>query len=393
MKKNRCMDYTDIDHSNDIHITEIQKEYKRIDSNWLMLHYKTTIGVVLFALFVECILSVIFVNSELLHTTVGRYILKFIVLPSSLNFLCVAADTVVMKSEKLSQSQKIYTVSIVFVVICFILFSAHSAFSASYYIFTGAIMLTTIYANYRVTSITAFTCILAIILSELFVRWDADKISIFDSVLRLGDFLVSIIILIAFSMASMVVIRFEQKKNEASIQMEIERCELRRSLQVDEMTGIFNRKAMHDAMKDMEDNAQNDSYILAVVDVDNFKGINDSWGHHFGDRCLKEFAGILKENSYNYTPFRYGGDEFCLLFSNVTMEAAVETCEQIRLKLQELRIDDQPMIRLTASFGLAAYTSQADSVRLFIHSDYALYEAKEVRNAVRVYKNDAKDHG
>lgn len=374
------------ENSNDIHITEIKNEYKRIDSRWLLLHYKTTIGLVLFSLIVECAMSMIFINSELLNTTLDRYILKFIVIPSSLNFLCAAVDTVVMKSEKISQSQKIYTVSLIFVVICFILFSAHSTFTATYYIFTGAIMLTTIYVNYRVTSITAIMCILAIIISELFVKWDADKVSIFESTLRLGDFLVSLIILIAFSLASMVVIRFEQKKNEASIQMEIERYELKKSLQVDEMTGIFNRKAMHEALKDMEDGALEGAYILAIVDVDNFKGINDNWGHHLGDRCLKEFAGILKENATNYTPYRYGGDEFCLLFRNVSMEEAVSACDQIRLKLQDLCIDG--MIRLTASFGLAAYTSQVDAVRLFIHSDYALYEAKEIRNTIRVYEKE-----
>jgi len=251
-------------------------------------------------------------------------------------------------------------------------------------------MMTTIYASYRVTSVTALSSVAALIVSELFIVWDLDKISIFENTVRMGDFFISIFILIAFSVGCMVAIRFEQKKNQASIQMEMERLHLQQILQVDEMTGIFNRKAMHNALKNVEFNATDNSYILAICDIDNFKGINDKWGHHLGDRCLVEFAKILMENCCKYTPFRYGGDEFCLLFCNVSMDEAVSACEKIKAKLGELRFEDYPMLKLTASFGLAAYSDQIDTVRLFVHSDYALYEAKELRDTIRVFQKESK---
>ncbi len=381
---------TDRENFNDIHIDEIQKEYRRIDNDWLQLHYKTSIGLVIFACMVECVMGVIIINSDMLTTTVPRFVWKFIVFPSGINFLCLAVDTVVMKSKHFSQNQKIYTVSLVFVGICFILFTAHNVFIATYYIFAVAIMMTTIYASYRLTSITAMASIAAIVISELFIVWDVDKISIFESTLWMSNFLISLFIVIAFSIASMVVIRFEQKKNEASIQMEIERQQLQQSLHVDEMTGIFNRKALHSALKDMEDEGMDAHYILAITDIDNFKGINDRWGHYLGDRCLIEFAKILRDNCGSSIPFRYGGDEFCLLFRNVDMAAAVFTCEQIKSKLNNLHFKDQPRVKLTASFGLAEYSDQVDGVRLFMHSDYALYEAKEARNTIRVFQKETK---
>lgn len=366
---------------------KVQEEYKKINRDWLSLHYMISIGVVLFVLAVECAMSLIIINTNLINTTMDRYVLKFILLPSSLNFLCVAIETVVLRAKRFTQNQKIYTVSLIFVVICFIVFSAHSTIIATYYIFIGAVMLTTIYANYRVTSITALMCMIAIVFSEFFVKWDADKISIFESVTQLIDFLVSLIILVIFSMISLLIIRFEQKRNEVSIQKELEKYELKQSLHVDAATGIFNRRAMGEAMKELEDNKSGDTYILAFADMDNFKGVNDNWGHQTGDICLKEFARILKENAANYTPYRYGGDEFCLLFQNVSMEKAVAACEQIQLKLQGLRIKEQSHIRLTASFGLAANTNQVDIVRLIAYSDYALYKAKEARNTIHVYKD------
>lgn len=381
---------TDKENSSDINIDEIQKAYNRIDKNWLMLHYKISIGLVIFAFIVECGMGVIWVNTDMMSTTVQRFILKFTVVPSIINSICIAINTFVIKSKFFSQNQKIYTVSLVLVTICFVLFTVHSAFTATYFIFSLAIIMTVIYANYRITNITAITSIAALVISELFIKWDLDKISIFESTLRLGNFLISIFMLVAFSVVCSVVIRYERGKNEASIQMETERHQLQQRLRVDEMTGLFNRKALENALKDMDDNDGEDNYILAIADIDNFKGINDNWGHHIGDRCLIEFARIFKENCGKAVPFRFGGDEFCLLFRNADINEAVFTCENIKSQLNSLNFEENLMLRLTASFGLAAYTDQIDTQRLFIHSDHALYEAKKIRNTIHVYKKQSK---
>ena len=375
---------------NDVHINKLRKEYKRIDNDWLVLHYKISIGLVLFALLVECFMGVVLINSDMLTTTVSRYIWKFIVAPSGFNFICIGIDTMVMKAKRFSQNQKMYTVSIIFVFICLILFTAHNAFTATCFMFAAAIILTTIYADYRITFVTALVSIVALVVSELFGKWDIDKISIFDSTLQMGNFLISLFILIACSMVCMVEIGFERKKNEASIQMEIEQLQLKQRLQLDELTGIFNRKALHDAMEDMEGKVSDNNYILTIADIDNFKSINDHLGHHVGDYCLKEFAKVLGENCGKATIFRYGGDEFCLLFCNADINEAVSVCEQIQLKLSNLHFEPHAMLKMTASFGLAEYSDQVNTTRLFIHADQALYEAKEVRNNICVFQPKVK---
>ncbi len=388
MKDVRTLENTD--QENTLHIDQIQKEYKRIDSDWLLLHYKISTWMVIFALMVEFIMGVIMMNSDMLSSSVPVFIWKYMILPSTLNFICIFIDTLIIKSVRIAQNIKIYTISLNMVIICFILFTAHNTFTATYYIFTVAIMLTAIYASYYVTCITAVSSIVVMVISELFIQWDVDKISIFQSTLRLGDFLISLFILIAFSIVCMVLISYERKKNEASIQMEIERTHLKQSLQVDELTGIFNRKALLNAMKDMECNNTEDYYILAIIDIDHFKRINDNWGHHLGDRCLSEFARILKENCTKATPYRFGGDEFCLLFQNAHMEEAMATCEQMKAKLNGLKFNECPELKLTASFGLAAYASNMDSTRLLVHADHALYQAKETRNSVCVFQKPGK---
>ena len=373
------------ENSNDTYINAIQREYSQIDESWLQLHYKISVGLFVFSFLVELAMGILLINSTMVTTTVYRYFLKFFIVPSGINFICIVIDSLIMKSDRISQIRKIYSISLIFVCIDFILFTVHIAFAATYFIFAIAIMLTTVYANYYLTSITAGTSILAAAVSELFIKWDADKISVFQSTQRLGDFLISLFVLIAFSIACMVIIRFEQRKNQASIQKEIERQQLQESILMDEMTGIYNRKAFSAKLKSIEDHAQSIRYILTVMDIDNFKSINDTWGHHMGDRCLIEFAGILKEYNTKATSFRYGGDEFCLLFCDVDMEYAEAVCKDIQSKVNHLYFEGYPTLKLTVSFGLAENSDQLDTMRLFIQADHALYEAKRARNAIRVF--------
>ncbi|MFT4142965.1 MAG: GGDEF domain-containing protein [Mobilitalea sp.] len=371
---------------NEIHINAIRYEYTKIDEKWLQLHYNTTVGLVIFSFFVEIFLGFIMINSDMLSTTVERFFFKFLFVPSGVNLICLAVDTYIMNAKKLSQTFKIYSISLIFVIISFTLFTVHSAFAATYYIFAIAIMLTTIYASYSVTIWAALTSLIALIASELLLSWDVDKISVYQSTHRLGEFLISIFVLIAFSITCMVAIRFEQKKTSASVQKDIERHQLQQSVYMDEMTGIYNRKAFHDELKYMEYSTFENTVILAIADIDKFKSVNDTWGHHIGDLCLIEFGKILREYDKQITPFRYGGDEFCLVFHNLDMKSAEALCGKIQSKVNRMVIEECADLKLTVSFGLAEITEESDTVKLFIHADRALYEAKEARNAIHVFK-------
>lgn len=366
---------------------EIQKEYSRIDNKWLELHYRTTIGLVAFAFLVECVLGNFLLHSDQLNTTVPIFIFKFIILPGLINFFCIIADYLVIRSCTITQEKKVFIVSILFVVICFVLFTVHIAFSALYFIFAIPILLTIIYANYRLTVVTALLCMTSEIISELFITWDYDKVSIFASALRFGDFLISLFMLCAFSAVSMVAIRFEREKNAAAIQKELERHQLQQKLQLDELTGIYNRRALQDAIKDMETDESGSSYIFVMIDMDHFKKLNDTLGHPAGDFCLAQMGRILKANCKEAVPFRYGGDEFCILFRNVTMERVKKICRQIQFDLKKTTRDSGIGFSITASFGISPYTKEMDAANLLLNTDQALYSAKSVKNAIRVYSN------
>ncbi|HWQ07301.1 MAG TPA: GGDEF domain-containing protein [Feifaniaceae bacterium] len=375
------------EHLESIHINAIRQEFLRIENDWLMLHFKLSIALAVLALAAECVLGALVVQSDILSTTVERYILKFIAAPSAVSFLLVAVGALFVRSRRVEQSVKVYAVSILYTLICFDLFTAHSAFVSMYFLFGIAILLTTIYANYVLTGVITLLSFSSMIVSELFIRWDVDKVSVFQSSERLFDFLIALVVLLGCGAVCAVIIHYEKKKNEAGIQKELERATLKHRLQIDELTGVFSRKALHDALRDLTTGITPYGYVFAIADIDNFKDVNDRCGHHIGDLCLIAFTRVLQARFGEDSVYRYGGDEFCVLMHGVSRADFLALCELAQADLTELSIEEAPELRFTASFGTALYDPDLDNAaRLFIHADQALYEAKRTRNAIRVFQ-------
>ena len=366
-------------------ISEIRTEYKKIDIKWLSLHYKTSVILAAFSHAVEIVMAFFIINSEQLNTTVSIYIIKFIVIPVLLNLIFIVAEHRTVYSKSLSQEFKTYVVSFLFVLICFVLFSVHGAFPALYFIFSFPIILTTVYSDYMLTSITSLLSIISVIISELFINWDIDKMSIWNSSFRLFDFILSLMILLAIFGVCMVIIRFTREKGKAAILKEIERHNLIQKLHIDELTGIYNRRAFHAAMSDVEEDNSGIGYVFVMMDIDNFKSINDTLGHLTGDWCIAEVGRIMKESCQTGIPYRYGGDEFCILFKGQDVDEVLKICRKIQDELKAVSSEIDLGDNLTVSIGISIHKKKTDMAQMILNTDSALYEAKAEKNAIRIY--------
>lgn len=144
----------------------------------------------------------------------------------------------------------------------------------------------------------------------------------------------------------------------------------------DALTGLLNRRALFDWA---EANPVTDGMAVVMLDLDNFKTINDSFGHAAGDDVLVRFARIVGETVRpGDTATRLGGEEFCLVLRDVTPAEAVETAERIRQALQATAPLSPDFGSPTVSAGIAVAFGGDDTFdTLLRRADSALYAAKE----------------
>lgn len=171
--------------------------------------------------------------------------------------------------------------------------------------------------------------------------------------------------------------------------------QLDRLARVDALTEIAGRRAfMEQATAELARAGRHGEPVaLAMLDLDNFKRINDSHGHHCGDKVLRAVARFLKDHlRLSDCVGRVGGEEFALLLPATEPGNAIEIVERLRAGLSQLAIGcSHQTIRITFSAGLAFYPHSADRLEALLQAaDRWLYRAKEEgRNRVRCYLSEA----
>ena len=172
----------------------------------------------------------------------------------------------------------------------------------------------------------------------------------------------------------------------AQTTMALENVELhlqvRRQAVTDELTGLANYARFQDMLSAAIEQGRRYQYPVALimVDVDNFKSVNDTYGHQQGDLVLQRIADVLRENSRDAdTPARYGGEELALVLPHTDLEGSYVIAERVRSAIEALhvsRLDGQGALRVTASLGVAATQGELDAEALIADADAALYRAK-----------------
>ena len=148
----------------------------------------------------------------------------------------------------------------------------------------------------------------------------------------------------------------------------------------DYLTNLPNRRAFEKNLQD--EMAKSDRYeqslCVAVIDIDHFKQINDTYGHEGGDVVLKELSRRLEKDKRAGDQFgRIGGEEFGLCLPYTDLENALIACERYRqLLTQEPYLYGDRRINLTVSIGLCEFTSENNQLELIKQADAALYKAK-----------------
>lgn len=163
----------------------------------------------------------------------------------------------------------------------------------------------------------------------------------------------------------------------ATMEVELER--LQQEALTDPLTGLPNRRAIDQHLALMV--GQSAPFSVAVIDLDRFKEVNDTWGHMTGDNILRGLAGVMKRNVRGRDfAGRYGGEEFLLILPDTPVEGAKTVCEAVRKEFASINwvstaTSDQ-IGNLTLSAGVAMWRKDEDEFALIDRADQELYAAK-----------------
>ena len=157
----------------------------------------------------------------------------------------------------------------------------------------------------------------------------------------------------------------------------------------DFLTGVYNRRYFYENMNEYVAYAEEhmEPYVVAMLDIDHFKKINDTHGHNSGDKVLKTLAKkLIDETKGDDLIARFGGEEFCIVLKNVSNEEAVKFFVNLRANIASCNVQlKKEQINFTVSIGVAFSRSDYKLDELLELADEALYRAKENgRNRVEI---------
>ncbi len=148
---------------------------------------------------------------------------------------------------------------------------------------------------------------------------------------------------------------------------------LQNEIRHDPLTGVLRKQSFDEELRKRLLSKR--PFALVVTDIDNFKQINDRYGHVIGDKALIQFTEVIRKRLRDdETIARWGGEEFLLLLECATPEEAIDKCETIRRDLEQYRFEAG--LHITASFGVSCPHEGDDAATLVERADKALYQAK-----------------
>ncbi|MFC7680408.1 diguanylate cyclase [Paenibacillus sp. GCM10028914] len=331
--------------------------------------------VVFFALITE--LAVLFIMIGQPPLDLHEYIIYQMILPFSLLLMLMGSSEFII--HRLKQEQP-YLIIFTGSTLASILIATHSTVNGIEYLLLFPMMLSLFYDERRklvfaMISAVVLLTILCFISPHLYTSSTIQSIIIYIAIM-VGAFA----ILYGLLNQRRDLLKHLRKAIQSEQDLLIRTVIMDRQTKLDALTELYNHKTFHEYLDHLI--TQSDKYELplqlAILDIDNFKNVNDTFGHAVGDIILQRVSQVIQQTvlSPDDIKARFGGEEFAVIFTDKTPAQAFETTEQIRKQIEALSHHEMNGKNVTISVGLASYRYGTGKAAIFAEADSMLYEAK-----------------
>jgi diguanylate cyclase (GGDEF)-like protein len=360
------------------------KNFDEIYFKWRKNFNYVALLVASITLVLELIISYLLIRylPQTIKLSIPFYLLLYVIVPTFLNFSLVIIGRYILQCNHVSEQFKNYcsilTLSLQFLIIGCV----HNIFTLTLSIHCFPIFLTLIYSDKKMTKIV--TIISTIFISIRFVIAILDGNS--NDTFFLIEVFVGYILMLGCYITATLLFHIEREKNECLKASSFKQLQLEELLKCDPLTGLYNMKTFYNVLDTSISNSEF-PLCIAVIDIDNFKLVNDTWGHENGNEVLIYLSAQLKSCCNKHgSVFRYGGEEFTIIFPRTTAEKAKAMIERASERLYHKDFSFNPHKRITFSCGIASYTSNSSSAQdFFVAADKLMYQAKlSGKNAILI---------
>lgn len=304
------------------------------------------------------------------------YQFRFIYIPSTLNLIVIIITYINIRSGRLSDQTKNVCSCILIYFLCANTQFVHYVYGPLLMLPIISIFVSVIFGNRKLT--------LGITIASLFSLGgstivSANELRKNDPQLLSDTGLAALVIIVAQIGASLM-LSYVNEQFESIANSNKREKKLIEELHLDPLMGIYNRMALNEQLHHfISSEFIADDIQLLLLDLDDFKRVNDTYGHLSGDEVLIQLSDTIREiTDSNMAAFRYGGEEIILIFQHMTMDSAYKLADELRMKFSALEFDFGDKTHITFSGGIAARKEGQDAESWIKSADQALYEAKRL---------------
>ena len=344
-----------------------------IGKKWQLLLWKVFLSAAITFMVVEVIICL---AKKDLGMSLGAYVGLYIAIPFVIYAGVLSGTLYVLKKNKLTENGADWLVSMMMFVIFTVPAFEHYNAVILVLLPMVSIVITAVFANQNITLVMTLLTFCSLIINDirLYSLFEWKEIS-FGAYVTASFALVLVLSVVTF------LLNMHTKELMESIgNFTVRQMNLMTELRKDPLTGLYNRRSFEESLEKeiLRTEETGEKAYIAIFDIDHFKNVNDTYGHSNGDVVIKALCKMLKEKSKDYgLAFRYGGEEFVILFSNIELPKVINVVEDVRTEFRCYYFQFMNNSGITCSCGVAEYSKGESAKAWFNRADNSLYQAKE----------------
>jgi diguanylate cyclase (GGDEF)-like protein len=309
-------------------------------------------------------------------TSLFHYLINFLIIPSIL--IAAVVGLAEWVNRRLTRFVNTYTLA-AGTFIAAVLVKVNNTLEGLQYIFLIPLLVSALYFQKRKVLLSFTLNVVTFLLIDLTDPTMYQRISAMEAIVTITAYIGGYMVVIGIMSRGMEMQRDLIATIEKQQDLMVRSAMMEWLSKTDALTDLYNHKTFHEYLDKLVE--QSEQYglplQLAVFDIDNFKKINDTYGHWIGDIILRRVAAAIKGSvSPDDIVSRFGGEEFAVIFTDKRTEEAYRLCELIRHTIADDVHEELNGGRITISIGLQPYILGRGKEHLFKGADGALYRAK-----------------